>query len=83
MSKAIQNIAANEDYRRLMSLTHAQNDFVQRYSALIPDDRRREDFRRDLVYLIHLTYRQAQEPLTKQLTEFVMAYQRPLIMEKL
>lgn len=55
-----------------------QDDFVRRYSAMIPDERR-EDFRRELIYLISLTYREAQEPLVKQLTDLVMTHSNPQI----
>ncbi len=63
-----------DEHRQLMSLAAAHADFVERYASMIPDDRRRDDFRRELQYLIHLTYREAQVPLTKQLTQFLMTH---------
>jgi len=82
MSRAIEDLTQHEEQRRLMNRAAMQDDFVQRYAAMIPDDRRRDDFRRELVYLISLTYREAQEPLVKQLTDFVMTQNRPLIFPK-
>lgn len=82
MSETIESIKSYEYYRRLMRLADAQEDFMQRYSLLIEDPRRSEDFRRELIYLIHLAYREAQEPLVKQLTDFVMTCNRPLIFER-
>lgn len=80
--KAIEAINAHEESQRLMRVADAQADFQRRYSSLIADDRRRDDFERELVYLIHLVYREAQEPLIKQLTGFVVSQSRPLIIEK-
>lgn len=70
-------IERNEEHHNLMSLAAAQADFVRRYSELIPDDRRRDDFGRELMYLIHLCYREAQTPLVKQITEVLATYTRP------
>ncbi len=82
MSKAIEDLNRYEDHQRLMRLADAQADFLRRYAEMIPDDRRRDDFGRELIYLIHLAYREAQQPLVKQLTEFMMTQSRPLIIEK-
>jgi hypothetical protein len=79
MNEAIKGMKAYDEHHNLMRLASAQDDFVQRYASLIPDDRRRDDFRRDLIYLIHLAYREAQEPLVKQLTDFVMAHHSPFL----
>ncbi len=82
MSKAIEEIHRYEESQRLMRVADAQADFVRRYVEMIPDDRRRDDFHRELIYLIHLVYREAQEPLVKQITEFVMTHTRPFVIEK-
>lgn len=74
MAKAIEDMKKHEEDRRLHGLALYQDDFIQRYVIMIPDDRRRDDFRRDLMHLIHLTYREAQEPLVKQMSEFVMSH---------
>jgi len=81
MNEAIKKIGEYEESRQLMRLADALADFLRRYSEMIPDDRRREDFQRELAYLIHLTYREAQQPLVKQITEFVTAHSRPLMFE--
>jgi hypothetical protein len=82
MSKAIESIKAHEEERSMMNLAHAQADFLERYSAMMPNDRSRDDFWRELCYLIHLTYREAQQPLVKQLTDFVMHSNRPLLIQR-
>ena len=81
MSKAIEDISRNEEFQRLMRLADFQDWFIRRYSGLIEDENLRDCFRRELIYLIHLAYREAQEPLVKQLTDFVVTNSRPLIME--
>ena len=72
---------AYEVHGRFMRLAAMQDDFSQRYAELIADPRKRDEFRRELIYLVHATYREAQEPLVKQLTDFVMTQNRPLFME--
>lgn len=81
MSKAIEAINAHEEHQRLMRVADAQTEFAQRYARNLYGSTV-DDFQRDLAYLIHLVYREAQEPLVKQLTEFVTQYSRPLIIEK-
>ena len=82
MSRAIEEINRHERVRNLMNVASDSQDFLKRYSELMPDDRRRDEFQRELMYLIHLVYREAQEPLVQQLRDFVVHYQRPLIIEK-
>lgn len=79
MDKAIEALNAHEESRQLMRLAQAQDEFLMRYSELIDSDRRKEDFRRDLIYLIHLAYREAQIPLVKQLTDIVVGSNQPLV----
>lgn len=56
-----------EDFDRLTLYTR---DFIKRYE---PEERRyRLDFERDLHFLIHLIYAEAQRPLLKTLSDFSM-----------
>jgi len=82
MNDARAMIERNDESRNLMSLAAAQEDFVRRYAEYIPDDRRRDDFTRELMYLIHLTYREAQAPMVKHITQILAEYNRPLILER-
>jgi hypothetical protein len=82
MSNAIADMRNREYFERLMRLADAQVAFVDRYTKLLADDDDKYALRRELNYLIMLTYREAQEPLTKQLTEFLMTQSRPIIIEK-
>ncbi len=81
--KAIEELNRHEKDRSLMMLAATQERFIAKYSVLIPDDRYREDFARELTHLVHMIYREAQQPLVEQLTNFVMTQQRPIIIEKL
>ena len=80
MNKAIENINASEAHQRLMRLADFQDWFIRRYSGLIEDENLRDCFRRELIYMIHLAYREAQEPLVKQLTDFVVTNSRPVLL---
>jgi hypothetical protein len=81
MSKAIDEIKAHEESMNLMRLSDAQAYFVRRYGELLPDEDRYR-FERELIHLIHMTYREAQLPLTKQLTDLVLTYNRPFFVEQ-
>ena len=59
-------------------VTDANLRFLATYSDLLPVERRGE-FQRDLIYLIHLIYREAQVPLVKQMTDFVVYNTTPQI----
>jgi len=80
LSPSIEAIKQQEEYRTLMSVAARQADFVRRYGSMLTDDRMRDDFEREFIYLLHLVYREAQQPLVKQLTDFVVEHNRPMIM---
>lgn len=82
MSNSIKELKHYEEQQRLLRLADAQDNFMQHYAAMLPDERERDYFRRELIYLIHLAYREAQEPLVKQLTDFVMAHSSPFLVMK-
>lgn len=82
MSKAIEEINWNTDTQRLLRLVDFQADFLKRYAPSIPEGVDRDYFVRDFLHLINLIYREAQEPLVKQMTEFMMAQTRPMFVEK-
>lgn len=83
----------DEEGQRLMRVAEVQQRLIERYCKHITaeegikDDQERADyelrsqFSRDVTYLVHLVYREAQGPLIKQLTEFVMSQQRPILMD--
>lgn len=81
MSETIKKMEEYESSRQLMRVSAVQDDFLQRYAQLIIDDRQRDEFRRDLHYLVHLIYREAQEPLVRQITEYITNHQSPLFVE--
>ena len=82
MSKAIEEHSLFEESRNLMHLADAHTYFLRRYAKQFHDDRDRYEFERDLNHLIHLTYREAQTPLTKQMSEFLITNTRPLLFTK-
>lgn len=59
-------------------VTNAHLRVLSTYSDLLPVDRRGE-FQRDLIYLLHLIYREAQFPLVQQMTDFVVHNTTPQI----
>lgn len=75
-----------EEVKAMGRVADFQQYVVRRYTPLLADKRDRDDFGRHLAYLVHLVYREAQQPLVKQLTDFITqctAYGgRPLIIEK-
>jgi hypothetical protein len=75
-------ITEHERRQDLMRLAAFQVYFLQRWGSLIEGDRERDDFQREVLYLVSLVYREAQEPLVRQLTEFVTNYSRPLVFGK-
>lgn len=79
MPTAVEIMKKDEEDRRLMILADAQERFVARWEPR--DGRESDEFRRELNYLIHLTYREAQEPLTKQLTDFAMRMPMPFVVK--
>lgn len=79
---AIEEIKRFEEHRSLVSVAYAQADFLRRYAPMI-EERHRVDFEREFAYLLHLIYREAQQPLVKQLTDFVMEHNRPMIIERI
>lgn len=80
MSKGMQEINWNTDTQRLLRLVDFQDDFLKRYTRCIPEGVDRDYFVRDFLHLINLIYREAQEPLVKQMTEFLMTNTRPFVM---
>lgn len=81
-NKAIEDINRFEESRALGRVADFQQYMLRRYTPLLEDERDKDDFGRHLAYLTHLVYREAQQPLVKQLTDFVTQYSRPLIIEK-
>lgn len=77
-TEAINNWRQEQQFARLAEM---QQYIIEHYGALIADERERYQFERHIIQLVHTVYREAQEPLVKQLTDFVMAYNRPLLME--
>ena len=71
-----------EEVKAMGRVADFQQYMVRRYTPLLEDARDKDDFGRHLAYLVQLIYREAQQPLVKQLTDFVMQYSRPLIIEK-
>lgn len=80
--KAVEEISQYEESRRLMRLADYQEYFTRKYSKVIEDENLRGDFRSELIYLVHLVYREAQEPLVKQLVDFVALHSHTLILDK-
>lgn len=76
--KAIEDIKKFEEHRCIVSVAYAQTEFVRRYAEKIPEEDR-IDFQRELAYLVHLIYREAQQPLVQQFTDVIVAQNRPLI----
>ncbi len=81
MSNAIEEIKKFEEHRCLVSVAYAQTDFVRRWTPMLTEEHRHE-FERELAYIVHLIYREAQQPLVQQLTDFVMTQNRPILMPK-
>ena len=90
MSNAIESMNTWQERQSLVRVADFQQRLVQRYCQYLADpeainadqDRAnyelRSEFSREVAYLVHLIYREAQEPLVKQLTEFVTTQARPL-----
>ena len=67
---AVEMMKQDDEDRRLRIIAITQERFIKNWQ---PDDERMsEEFQRDFNYLIHLIYREAREPLTKQLTDIMM-----------
>ena len=81
MSEAIEAINRLEEQRQLLRLVDAQRHFLRRYVEFLPVHER-DDFEREFAYILHLVYREAQEPLVKQLTEVFAMQNRPMIFGK-
>ena len=82
MSDAIKALKEQDEYRDLMRLSAVQAAFLQRYRQHVPAEDQHE-FERDVMYMLQLTYREACLPLTKQITDFLMTQNRPMIWENL
>lgn len=78
--KAIEEMGRFDEAQRLMRLAEFQDWFIRRYSEAIEDEDLRDRFRRDSIYMVSLIYREAQEPLVKQLREVIVAQANPLIL---
>ncbi len=63
-------IREKDERMQIERLADTMQRFVKRWEPYEP--REKDEFERDLYYLIHLTYREAQAPLTKQLTDYMM-----------
>lgn len=81
MSAAMDWIGWDNEHQRLMRLAEVQRYFLKRYAPMIEDLRCREYFERDFLYAVSLAYREAQEPLVKQMTDFVLTNSRPIIFD--
>ncbi len=59
-------------------LADLQEEFLKTYEKRLPEDMRSE-FRRHFLFMLIATYREAQQPLVKQLTEYIATVNRPFI----
>jgi len=81
MTTATKSVLQERDDRlALTRLADAQQRFIKRWQPEDPYDR--YEFARELLYLVHLVYREAQAPLTKQLTEWVMLHPMPVLVPR-
>ena len=81
MKTAMESAPQEQDDRlALTRLVDAQQRFTKRWKP--EDPYYQDEFTRELLYLIHLVYREAQAPLTKQLTEWVMRHPTPLFISR-
>ncbi len=81
MPNAMQALQQEEEWKAMGRLADFQQYLIRRYTPLLAEERDRDDFQRHVAYLVHLTYREAQSPLVKQLTDFVMTHNRPILYE--
>lgn len=84
--KAIEELSKFDEWRALGRVADFQQYMVRKYGALLEDERDKDDFGRHLAYLVQLIYREAQQPLVKELTDFItqctVLGARPLIIER-
>lgn len=79
MSRAMKE---NQEISQLLRVAELQTRLVERYNPWMADDKMRSEFARDIAYLVHLIYREAQEPLVKQITDFVILNARPAVIKE-
>ena len=72
---AVEMMKQDEEDRRLHIIALTQERFIKNWQP--DDDRMSQEFHRDFNYLLHLIYREAREPLTKQLTDIMMRMPMP------
>lgn len=80
--KAIDRMNLWDDHQRLMTLADGIDRFIKRYEPLISDERERDYFAREFLYVIQLAYREAQQPLVKQLSDVLALQNRPIVFGK-
>ncbi len=79
MNNSMKQIKEHDEFIRLQSLAETQARFVKNYIELLNNEEDKFYFQRDLFHMINLTYREAQEPLIKQLTDYIMMNNSPVI----
>ena len=82
MSHAIEELNQYQTQQRMMHIAELQDYIVTKYSVLIQDEDMQYRFRRDLLYLVQMIYREAQEPMVKQMTDLMAVYNSPLIIDR-
>lgn len=79
MSHAIDNWKLYEANQRLVRVSELQDYILKKYTEFVQDGDARDDLRRSLFYLIQLIYREAQEPMVKNMCDMLDRVNYPLI----